>query len=126
MIAVSAEKESDFDAIRDHLRTRGAEEPVPMELRGALIECTRRAFLRAELSPWMKTLLRVSGVTGEELVDGWDEIRCAGETPAMRPAIMHTVCAWCAEIIQHGQTETPTSHGICRACAKQFFRRGRR
>lgn len=65
------EMNSAYDRVKEHLDRHGAETPVSPELRGDLETLLRRAdeiadlgeeFGSVELSPFMKSLLRVSGL----------------------------------------------------------------
>lgn len=66
-------KLSSFDAIKDHMLTRGCNEPVRSELHDDLEMMVRRAdavrslgaeYGQVELSPYMQSLLRASTSVG--------------------------------------------------------------
>jgi hypothetical protein len=70
---------SSFDGVRQHLRGPGPDAPVPPELRRDLVALVRRweeakqqggACAQVQLSPFMKSLLRVSIVDAPESFPG--------------------------------------------------------
>jgi hypothetical protein len=34
---------------------------------------------------------------------------------------LHTICAWCQEILLEGDRSKPISHGICEKCSADFL-----
>ena len=62
---------SSFERVKRHLQRKGSDVPAPAEMHGDLVAVVRRcdrvrslgqAFGSVELSPYMKSLLRVSGL----------------------------------------------------------------
>lgn len=35
---------------------------------------------------------------------------------------MRVECGWCGEVLEPGEGDAPTSHGVCEACARSFLR----
>lgn len=67
-------KNSHFDRVQEHLQTKGAETPAPAELSGDLDAVVRRcdevrslgqAYGSVELSPYMRSLLRVTDAAAQ-------------------------------------------------------------
>ena len=66
-------KHSSFDAVQDHMLTRGCNEAVDADMKGDLEMIVRRAervrnlgaeYGHVELSPYMQSLLRVTSAIG--------------------------------------------------------------
>lgn len=42
--------------------------------------------------------------------------------PGKVARLMRVECGWCGEVLEPGEGDAPTSHGVCEACARSFLR----